>query len=313
MIPSTAGKIKGALFGFAIGDALGHGTEFMSRREVKRRYPDGLKEYSQIINDAHRAFWPKGAWTSETSTLILLVMSIVENEAILPMDVARRLRNWFLEHPTGISSDVRWVLNQESFVTDPVATAERVWAEMGHDNCPNDALGKAIIAGIWNRDYRADSVTLCRLTHPQPRCITSSTVIAKMAHSLMWHNSSAAYEEIVDIARKGCPDTLPYIETARFGNIQDLKLDDPEDFWYVRKAMAAALWAAWHCTSPEEALHKVVAEGGDADTNAALATSLLGLKFGFDSIPEKYIVGLREGHHLMTLSEKFVDKVIKNN
>lgn len=44
---------------------LGLGTEFMSRDEVIKKYPDGLKSYNQIIQNAHRR-WIKGDWTDDT-------------------------------------------------------------------------------------------------------------------------------------------------------------------------------------------------------------------------------------------------------
>lgn len=37
-------RIKGALYGVAVGDALGGPLEFMSREAVHRAYPDGLRD-----------------------------------------------------------------------------------------------------------------------------------------------------------------------------------------------------------------------------------------------------------------------------
>jgi ADP-ribosylglycohydrolase len=48
----------------------------------------------------------------------------------------------------------------------------------------------------------------------------------------------------------------------------------------------------FHSESFESGLLAVVNEGGDADTNAAIACSILGAKFGYSAIPNKYIDGI---------------------
>lgn len=47
----TRNKLLGCLYGQAIGDALGFGTEGMTKEEVKKHYPTGLKTYNSIIQD----------------------------------------------------------------------------------------------------------------------------------------------------------------------------------------------------------------------------------------------------------------------
>lgn len=40
---SLKNKMLGCLYGQAIGDALGLGSEFMNKDEVNKNYPDGRK------------------------------------------------------------------------------------------------------------------------------------------------------------------------------------------------------------------------------------------------------------------------------
>ena len=47
-------RFLGTIYGQAIGDALGLGTEFLSKAQIAQYYPEGLSEYSQIVQDDHR-------------------------------------------------------------------------------------------------------------------------------------------------------------------------------------------------------------------------------------------------------------------
>ena len=54
----------------------------------------------------------------------------------------------------------------------------------------------------------------------------------------------------------------------------------------------------------------MVNEGGDADTNAAVACAVLGAKFGYDQIPTKYVNGLIQKDKLKNIIEKLIKVVI---
>lgn len=75
----TLDKIYGCLYGQAIGDALGLGTEFLDKEEVLRLYPSGLNNYAQIVQDEHRCRWAKGAWTDDTD-MMLCVLRAFDND-----------------------------------------------------------------------------------------------------------------------------------------------------------------------------------------------------------------------------------------
>lgn len=44
----TIDRFRGCLYGQAIGDALGLGTEFMIDEDIAWKYPHGLQHYKQI-------------------------------------------------------------------------------------------------------------------------------------------------------------------------------------------------------------------------------------------------------------------------
>lgn len=176
---------------------------------------------------------------------------------------------------------------------------------MNVNESPSDGLGRSLVTGMWDEDVRKNAIDICRLTHPTRRCETNALIIATMVNSLMWHDEEASFHTLTEIAKEGDTESLKYLDIARHGTLSDLHLDNENTFWYVRKAMAAALWCLWHCQSPKEALIKVINEGGDTDTNASLATGLTGMKYGFSSIDKEYVDALIDKDKVESLAERF--------
>ena len=86
--------------------------------------------------------------------------------------------------------------------------------------------------------------------------------------------------------------------------------DEPASIGYTLKTLGAALWCLFHSESFEDGLLSVVNEGGDADTNAAVACAVLGAKFGYDLIPTKYVNGLIQKDKQKKIIEKLIKVVI---
>lgn len=109
----TKDKIKGCIYGQAIGDALGLGSEFMSKTDVKRYYPDGLCQYDQIIQDYHRRRWEKGSWTDDTDMMLCIARARIKNHFDLSR-IAQNFKDWFNGKPLGIGRHTYNVLSSES-------------------------------------------------------------------------------------------------------------------------------------------------------------------------------------------------------
>lgn len=302
-------KIYGALFGHAIGDALGLGAEFMTEHEMRHYYPEGLDHYSKIRRDAHRSAWKPGDWTSDTDWFLGLIDTVLENKSIYPKAYALRLKEWYDSDPVDVPSNVRWILTRPNWVENPTWVAERAWNNMTHAEPSNEASTRGVVAAMVSDEYIKDTERIVLITHSHSICVSSAMLIARMAHSLLWEDSPASISELMKLCEKYDSRTREYLEIAYNNHPEALEIDDPDYLWDAKKTMAIALWSVWHCSSPEEALHKVIGFAGDADTNAAAAMTLNGIKYGFDALPVKLIEDLVQKDRLLSAAADFTELV----
>lgn len=308
---SIPNRIAGCLYGYAIGNALGLGTEFMTRDEIAHRYPDGLHDYKDIIRDSHRSAWARGAFTDDTELTLMLIDSILSKGRPDYRHYAVKLKDWF-ENTSAINLDheMRWILSDEDFVDNPHDTAQRIHARLTLPIASNEHLGRAMVLGIWGgKDMEQNVLDNCNLTNCDPKCHATSLVIASVARQLLWYRHEPVYEHLWGICQRVAPGIIPFLEIARDGRIEDLDLDNETTYMSTVKAMCAALWAMWHYKDPMEAVDRVIHEGGDSDTNGALTLGLFGLKYGVNRLPGDKIENLVGRERVSDIIVRFVPAV----
>lgn len=304
-------KFKGTLFGQAIGDALGLGTEFMTKAEVKRYYPDGLADYSQIVQDCHRARWRKGDWTDDTDMTMCIVQAIIDDRELHPLSVARNFKQWFRHVPMGIGRHTCNVLSIGDYTEKPEMVAEKVWEMSGKRSAANGGVMRTSVIGLLGENVEKYAAEICRLTHADPRCVGSCAIVSLMVHSLVYKDEILPIETLVKIGNRYDKRIEPYLRMSWENSLDALVLDDESTMGYTLKTMSAGLWSLYHCSSFEDGLLAVANAGGDADTNGAVAGSLLGARFGYENIPERFIKGLARGNVLEEKAESLLS-VLRN-
>ncbi len=306
-------KIKGAFYGLALGDALGLGTELMTRQEVRMHYPDGLHSFSQIIRDGHRSQWNQGQWSNDTELILIMLESIMKSDRFSPRHYAKSLKRWFETNPIDVMPTFRIVIGTPDWEESPIESAHNTWRKYKMQDATNEAINRAIVTGIFSGPLLVeDTRKAITMTHADTRCVSAALVVACMAQSLLYKDRPATLEELEDICSNVDTHVLPFIHKAYHGKIEDFELDDSDTMWSTRKAMGAALWGIINCDSPHEILHTIVNAGGDADTNASLAMALAGLKFGFDALPDEK-EKLHERERLEDIVARFSDFVKLKN
>ena len=256
---SIIDRIKGTIYGQAIGDALGLGTEGMTDEDMAWKYPNGIRYYSDIFQDRHRKRWKIGDWTDDTDMMLCIANAVIKDKGVNLTSIAQNFKDWSNGEPMGIGENTYKVTS---------------------------------IVGLFPKAVEECAANICRLTHYDPRCAGSCAIVSLLIHSLVYSNEKLSYHQIVDIGERYDSRIREYIDLSLNTDIRALELQDWDSVGYTLKTLSAGLWAYWNAKSFEDGLLSVVWAGGDADTNAAVACAILGAKYGFSSIPDEYVNGL---------------------
>lgn len=302
----TIDKVKGTLYGQAIGDALGLGTEFMDKNEMAQKYPNGLKHYNEIYQDRHRSRWAKGDWTDDTDMMLCITNAIIDDKEVNLTHIAKNFKEWAEGEPMGIGLHTYKVLTIGDYVDKPLDVAKLIWEMSRRSSAANGGLMRTSVVGLLPKEVEKHAADICRLTHYDPRCVGSCVIVSELIHSLIYDAQPLTYDQIIEIGNKYDERIVEFVNMAKEGTVDLLELTDEQTMGYTLKTLAIALWAYWHCTSFEEGLLTVVNAGGDADTNAAVACAILGAKFGYSSIPTDYTDGLINRENLNIVIDSLV-------
>lgn len=196
------------------------------------------------------------------------------------------------------------------YTEKPQQAAKFIWRMSGKENAANGAVMRTAVIGLLKENVAQTAEDVCKLTHYDSRCISSCVIISEIISRLIWHGEQLSYQSIIDLGNRYDLRTAEYVKRAYQKDIAALKLDEPASIGYTLKTLGAALWCLFHSESFEDGLLSVVNEGGDADTNAAVACAVLGAKFGYDQIPTKYVNGLIQKDKQKKIIEKLIKVVI---
>lgn len=326
---AASDAISGAIFGSAIFDMVGLGTEFDSTpfARVATRGPfsicwSHLEVYSRTIKIL------RGTPTDDTSQAILIARSLVHSQLLKRepdnkksflfesayidlSEFCRQFVEWskngHVEHKDGsglgMGRTVRLVLKQKDFVNDPISAGYRVWRENGKNMAANGSVMRTSPTGcfaFWDLKTVKEVAKIYSLvTHYDPRCSFVSVCISLVCAKIIQRRSTEEdvddefVEKIIDESIKETFEFVPESEEFReeiiyyssCESIEDLKLGDPKSIGYSLKAFGCAIWALRHSKSPLESLVAICREGGDADTNGAVAGILVGARYGYKALP----------------------------
>jgi ADP-ribosylglycohydrolase len=196
------------------------------------------------------------------------------------------------------------VLRHPDFVRQPHEVAASYWESTGRQAASNGGVMRTSVLGAWRfgsaQQVLKDAEQVCRLSHADPRCVGSCAAVCLAINELLAGENDVP-GLIADVSRTVSPyhpEIVEWLELSADASLDRLDLDEGRNpgeanrLGYTLKTLAAGFWALRHAATFGDGLLAIIHEGGDADTNAAVAGALLGARFGMEAIDDEWREGL---------------------
>lgn len=258
-------QLKDAIYGLAVGDALGLPAESQQR---------GSYHLQEMLGGGIHAQAP-GTWSDDTS-MTLATCSSIKNEGTLDArDILRQFRGWLYES--------RYTANGLCFgYGNTTATAiESGTGQASNMDCGNGSLMRIIpLAFLQVSDSEIEAISAITHAHAIPK--QACVIYVRFAQALLAKQSPAEALSKLDFER-------PF---HRLGRIACYDKIDINSGGYVIDTLEAALWCLATTHSYKDCVLAAANLGDDTDTTAAVAGGLAGIVYGYQAIPSAWIATL---------------------
>lgn len=261
------GKLKAAVYGLAVADALGVPVEFKARDTFRVTDMMGYGTHNQ----------PAGTWSDDTSMTIATCDSIRECGSVNLSDMYAKFVGWI--------SEAEYTAGGEVFDYGGT-TAIALRNGKGCDDEFSNGNGSLmrILPLAFVPDITAEQIrAVSAITHAHRISKEACVIYVDIARRLL------AGEKLLDVLH-GLKAEAPF---DGLPSIAERTEDEIRSSGYVLDTLEAALWALATTNSYEAAVLKAVNLGSDTDTVGAVTGGLAGIIYGYDAIPDKWISALK--------------------
>lgn len=290
IISGMTDRIRGTMYGVAVGDALGAPLEFMEEKAIKLTH--GL--VTDMIGGGWLNVWP-GEITDDTQMTLAVAKGIMEQPGDPIPAIGRRFIKWYKSGPKDVggtcASAIRKAMSSAQDSANPmledwIAAATYTDLITGGRSAGNGSLMRTAYVGLYyidERDVHNIAGVVSKMTHHDrvaaQDCQAYSIMIRRIIEEPAVGKRLAIIQDVLRVWPSG----------ERY-NLDELSSEDyvPNPTGYVVDSFATALHCILTTHSFEDAVVKAVNLGGDADTIGAITGGLAGALYGYRSIPERW-------------------------
>jgi ADP-ribosylglycohydrolase len=280
-------RARGALLGTAVGDALGAGYEF--KPPLSWEFPVVFKATGQF---------KAGEFTDDTAQTIGVALAASRSDLRVTLDeVSKEFHRWYKEDGRGIGIQTEKIFQKvKDFSTaDQLLEQSQLFVDNNEKAAGNGSLMRTApvaLPYLSNPEAVGEvASSVSALTHADADCREACIIWSKaIRHAILFENFDGIQLAI---------NELPTFRQSYWNDLFDEadEADDASDFenngWVIHAIQAA--YKAIMSTATETPEHLVlgineaVRVGNDTDTVAAIAGALLGARWGYSAIPERWL------------------------
>lgn len=258
--------LSDAVYGLAVGDALGVPVEFCRRGTFHVKGMEGHGTYNL----------PAGTWSDDTSLTLATCDSIRRRGYIDRADMRERFCLWLFRGaytPFGTT-----------FGVGRTTRAALVLGKGQRSPTSNGNGSLMRIIPLAFTDAADDHVrAVSAMTHAHPIAMDGCASLVRIAKDIIKGKSLEAAVHLE--GARG-----PFHELAQLGSFTE---KDIPSGGFVTHTLRAALWCNLTSSSYEEAVLKAVNLGDDSDTTGAVCGALAGILYGKEAIPREWVAALQ--------------------
>lgn len=312
-------KARGAVYGMAVGDALGATLEFSEPQDCPA-WPTLMSGPQIDILGGGPFKVKRGQVTDDTQMAICIAKAITEHKGFFSVDIiAKHYMEWYDDLFDGGRTTLASIENLKNGST-PEFSGEKTWLLTGKKASGNGSLMRTSVIGAYFSIQGVEKNVLTwmtlmdgRITHFDFRCqfacVVHNNLIDDFIHNRIEKKTDILprginyLHETEKILRLHYPEHVDRIQQNRkeiqhdlvVGTLYDspglyeekgLHIIDTQGF--VRVAFRLAIWELVHTNDYKTALIDVINRGGDSDTNGAIVGGLLGAYYGETGIPQEW-------------------------
>lgn len=287
-------RITGALYGVAIGDALGAPLEFMSAARIKEQHG----RVTEMIGGGWLNVRP-GETTDDTAMTLAVAEGILENPDDPIAAVGERFIKWAQSGPKDIGATCSQSIHRAAVAGREDGTdrpSDEQWFTASKDTAKanggrsggNGALMRTVYPGLYYSSHLMAVETagaIAQMTHWDD----NSTEACNLYTDMLYLITEAVSNDKEDRISRRLTEALAGTKY----DLVELLIEDEEHTGnptgYVVDSFRCALISIYTTRSFEDAIVKAANLGGDADTIAAITGGLAGAIYGYDEIPTRWI------------------------